>query len=90
MLLEQLRPTMKVVALYDSGLKAGDVLLYEVLKVGTAKVKVRDEQGREGWLYPAALHREIAEERYVEIMDETHGPEWRSRRGDDGRASPAP
>ena len=89
MRLDQLRPAMKVLALYDTGLKTGDCLLYEVLKVGTAKVKVRDEQGREGWLYPAALHREISEERYAEIMEESHGPDWRSRLGVEGEAAPS-
>lgn len=88
MRLDQLRPTMKVVALYDTGLRTGDVQLYEVLKVGTAKVRVRDEAGREGWIYPAALHREISEKRYEEIMAESHGPDWRSKRGDEGGTAP--
>ena len=89
MRLDQLHPPMKVSALYDTGLKTGDIQLYEVLKVDTAKVKLRDEFGREGWVYPDMLHGEISEERYEEIMAESHGPDWRSRRAGGGETAPA-
>ncbi|PMZ85461.1 hypothetical protein C1X95_31035, partial [Pseudomonas sp. FW306-2-11AD] len=50
--LESVRKGMKALAIFDNGLKNGDVSIYEVLKVGRVKVKVRDEHGNEGWLYP--------------------------------------
>ncbi|WP_408903572.1 hypothetical protein [Methylobacterium radiotolerans] len=68
---------MKAVAVFDNGLKNGDVSIYEVLKVGRVKVKVRDEHGNEGWLYLESIEREITEERYVEAMDEAR-PGWRN------------
>lgn len=76
MRIESISAGMKAVALYDNGLKTGGLAVYEVLKVGRVKVKVRNEQGQEGWLYPAALDREISEARYVELMDEMR-PAWR-------------
>jgi len=76
MRLKSVRKGMKAVAVFDNGLKNGDVSIYEVLKVGRVKVKVRDEHGNEGWLYPESIEREITEERYVELMDEAR-PGWR-------------
>ena len=77
MRLEAIRAGTKAVSLYDNGLKTGGLSVFEVLKVGRVRVKVRDERGREGWMYPAAIDREITEERYVELMDEIR-PSWRS------------
>lgn len=77
MRLESVRKGMKAVAVFDNGLKNGDVSIYEVLKVGRVKVKVRDEHGNEGWLYPESIEREITEERYVDLLDEAR-PGWRN------------
>lgn len=81
MRIESIRVGTKAVSLYDNGLKTGGLSVYEVLKVGRMKVKVRDEHGREGWLYPDAIDREVTEERYVELMDEIR-PGWRSASAD--------
>lgn len=85
MRLESIRTGMKAVALYDNGLKSGGLAVFEVLKVGRVKVKVRDEHGREGWLYPAAIDREVSEERYVDLMDEIR-PAWRTLPEADAKA----
>lgn len=77
MRLESIRAGMKAVSTYDNGLKTGGLSVFEVLKVGRVRVKVRDEHDRVGWLHPAAIDREVAEERYVELMDEIR-PTWRS------------
>lgn len=76
MRLSSARAGMKAVSTFDNGLKDGDVSIYEILKVGRVKVKVRDQHGNEGWLYPESVEREITEERYVELMDEAR-PNWR-------------
>lgn len=76
MRLSSVRAGMKAVSTFDNGLKDGDISIYEVLKVGRVKVKVRDQHGNEGWLYPESVEREIMEERYVELMDEAR-PGWR-------------
>jgi hypothetical protein len=76
MRLASVRKGMKAVSTFDNGLKNGGLAIYEVLKVGRVKVRLRDEQGNEGWLYPEAIDREISEERYIELMDEAR-PGWR-------------
>jgi hypothetical protein len=86
MRLSSVRAGMKAVSTFGNGLKDGDISIYEVLKVGRVKVKVRDEHGNEGWLHPELIEREITEERYVELMDEAR-PGWR---GVDMEAAAAP
>lgn len=59
----------KLVSLFDDG-RGGTVILCEVLKLGKAKVKVRDDRGEEAWVYPSAFSRKITDERYAQILAE--------------------
>lgn len=76
MRLETVRAGMKAVSFFDNGSEIPDVSVYEVLKLGRVKAKVRDELGNESWLYPEVFDREISEECYSNLMDKVR-PSWR-------------
>lgn len=52
---------------HDNG-RHGEFGYCEVIKLGAKKVKVRDQEGREGWKYPAFFTGIVSEATYQEII----------------------
>lgn len=56
---------------YDKGAgMGGEIVAWEVLKVGKSRVFVRDDMGREGWRRPESFDGRTTAERYRTLVEE--------------------
>ncbi len=55
---------------HDNGTREPSLCLAEVIQIGTANVKVRDEFGNEAWKNPSFFNAIVSEETYQEIRNQ--------------------
>lgn len=67
MKLQELKIGDKVATWHDAGCRGPEIVGCEVIKLGKAKVKVRDDAGKVAWVYADIFHGRLSESAFQRL-----------------------